>query len=96
MAYIFGIIVLLLLFVVLHFFTEISAKQKSITVGILALLIAGAYGYNYMSEQERLHVEHVILEFKQHKTLKCDGIDVNSTLFSYSSVTLVNKWRISG
>jgi len=87
MAYLFGIALLLLLFVVLHFFTEISLQQKLITVSILAVLILGAYLYNLQSEKRRLHLESVLLEFMHDENIQCNGIDVNNSQFSYSSGT---------
>jgi len=87
MAYLFGILLLLLLFVVLHFFTEISLKQKLTTVLTLGVLVLGAYLFNQSSENRRLHLEGVLLEFMHDKTISCNGIDVNNSQFSYSSGT---------
>jgi len=87
MAYLFGIALLLLLFVVLHFFTEISLKQKLATVSIIGGLVLGAYLYNLNSENRRLHLEGVLLEFMHNKTISCNGLDVNNSQFSYSSGT---------
>jgi hypothetical protein len=87
MAYIFGIALLILLFVVMHFFTEISLRQKLVTTLISALLILGAYLFNQNSEQRRLHQQGVLLKFKHGQTIVCDGVDVNNSEFSYSSGT---------
>lgn len=87
MAYIFGVVLLLLLFIVLHFFTEISLKQKFTTVLVLGTLVLGAYLFNLNSENRRLHLEGVLLEFMHDNTIACNGMDVNNSLFSYSSGT---------
>ena len=87
MAYLFGIGLLALLFVVLHFFTEISLKQKLITVFIIGLFVLGAYLFNVNSENRRLHLEGVLLEFTHGKNITCNGLDVNNSEFSYSSGT---------
>ncbi len=87
MAYIFGIILLVLLFVVLHFFTEISLKQKVGVISILALLILGAYLYNLGNEKRRVHLENVLLDFTHGKSISCQGMDINNSQFSYSSGT---------
>jgi len=87
MAYLFGVALLILLFIVLHFFTEISLKQKLITVSIIGLLVLGAYLFNVNSENRRLHLEGVLLEFTHGETIVCNGIDVNNSEFSYSSGT---------
>jgi len=87
MAYLFGIALLILLFVVLHFFTEISLKQKLTTISIFSALILGAYLFNLSSEQRRVHLEGVLLEFTHGKTIVCNNLDVNNSEFSYSSGT---------
>ena len=87
MAYLFGIALLLLLFIVLHFFTEISLKQKLVTVGIIGIFILGAYLFNLNSENRRVHLEGVLLEFTHGKNIICNNLDVNNSEFSYSSGT---------
>jgi len=87
MAYLLGIVVLLVLFTVLHFFTELNVKQKTITVVIFASLVIGAYLYNQNSQQRRLHLEGVLLEYTHGEHITCDGIDVSKEEFSYSSGT---------
>ena len=56
MAYISDIVLLILLFVVLHRFTEISLQQKIGVVSILAVLVFSAYWFNQVSEKRRLHL----------------------------------------
>ncbi len=87
MAYIFGIALVTLLFIVLHFFTEISLRQKVGTTLIAAFLILGAYLFNQSNEDRRLHQESVLLKFKHGKNIVCDSIDVNNSEFAYSSGT---------
>jgi len=87
MAYIFGIILFLILFVVMHFFTEMTLKQKLYATGVFALLILGAYFYNYLSEERRLHLEEVMLKYNNGGSISCSTLDVNNTEFSYSSGT---------
>ncbi|PHR57858.1 MAG: hypothetical protein COA44_05140 [Arcobacter sp.] len=87
MAYLFGIAVLILLFIVLHFFTEIALKQKLTTILIFSAFILGAYLFNLNSENRRLHLNEISFDFEHGKTIKCDGLDVNNSEFSYSSGT---------
>lgn len=87
MAYLSGIVILILLFVVLHRFTEISLQQKIGVVSLLAVLIFGAYWFNHESEKRRLHLESVLLEFNHGNKISCNGLDVNNSEFSYSSGT---------
>ena len=87
MVYIFGIFLLVLLFIVLHFFTEISLRQKVTVSGVLAVVILGAYLFNLNSEKRRLHLENVLLDFTHGKTIQCQNFDVNNSEFYYSSGT---------
>jgi len=87
MVYLFGIVLLILLFVVLHFFTEIPLLQKIVVAGIVGMVVLGAYLYNQSSEKRRVHLQNVLLDFTHGKTIKCDNIDVNNSKFSYSSGT---------
>lgn len=87
MPYIVGLILLTILFIVLHFFTEISIKQKISVVGVLAIFIISAYLFNKNEEVRRLHLESVLLEFTHGKDISCSETSVNNTEFSYSSGT---------
>lgn len=78
----FGIVALV--FVLMHFFTELSGKQKGIITLIVTLLVSGAIAYNIQSDRDRTHLIDVELKFQQGKTLVCQGIEVNSTTFDYS------------
>ncbi|MDF1880351.1 hypothetical protein JHD50_03360 [Sulfurimonas sp. MAG313] len=87
MPYLFGIALLILLFIVLHFFTEISLKQKLGTVSVLAALVLGAYLFNLNSKNRRLHLEDVLLKFTHGNTILCNDLEVNNSYYSYSSGT---------
>lgn len=87
MAYLFGIALLILLFIVLHFFTEIALVQKIGVVLVIAVLILAAYWFNQSSENRRLHLENVLLNFTHGETISCNTVDVNNSEFSYSSGT---------
>ncbi|MBN2894757.1 MAG: hypothetical protein JXK05_02570 [Campylobacterales bacterium] len=84
MGYLIGLAALGLLFAVLHFFTELSHKQKSGVVAVLALLIGAMYLYNVRSDAQRAQAVAVVLKYHQGKTLTCKGIEVNQSTFSYS------------
>ena len=87
MAYLFGLALLILFFIVLHYFTQIVLMQKIYITVIFAFLVAGAYWYNLRSEERRVHLQKVLLEFRNNNTIVCNGISVNSSDFSYSSGT---------
>lgn len=84
MAYLIGLAALGLLFVVLHYFTELSHTQKGGVVAVLALLIGAMYLYNVRSDAQRAQVVAVVLKYNQGETLTCNGIEVNQSTFSYS------------
>lgn len=87
MIYLFGVFLLILLFVVLHFFTEISLKEKLGVLVVLGVVVLSAYLYNQNSESRRLHLENVLLNFTHGESVVCMDRDVNNTEFSYSSGT---------
>ncbi len=87
MAYLAGIVLLILLFVVLHHFTELTLKQKAGVSVLLSLLILSAYLFNQNSEERRIHLEKVLLDFTHGKTIVCEASEVNNSEYSYSSGT---------
>jgi len=87
MAYLVGIVLVLLLFIILHFFTEISLKQKLISVSVFASFVMGAYLFNLNSENRRVHLDNILLEYNNGKTIVCHELNVNKNEFSYSSGT---------
>lgn len=87
MGYLLWFGVVALVFVVMHYFTELTGRQKgSISFGLI-LLIAGAIVYNMKSDQEREHVTGIELKYRHGETVKCRGVDVNASEFSYSDGT---------
>ena len=87
MAYLAGIVLLIFLFVVMHRFTELSIQQKVGVTAVLAVLILGAFLFNKGNEARRLHLEDVLIDFTQGKTIVCEGYEVHKSEFSYSSGT---------
>lgn len=84
MAYFLWFGIVALVFALMHYFTELSAKQKGIISLIVTLLVAGAIAYNIQSDRDREQVNGVVLKYQQGQTLTCQGIEVNSTTFDYS------------
>lgn len=72
---------------VLHFFTEITLKQKIGAICAIGILIVFAYWFNQRSENRRLHLENVLLEFTHGENITCGTTEVNNSQFSYSSGT---------
>jgi hypothetical protein len=78
----FGIVALV--FALMHYFTELSGKQKGIISFVLALCVAGAIAYNVQSDRDRAKVSAIELKYQQGETLICRGIELNSSTFGYS------------
>ncbi|WP_428738438.1 hypothetical protein [Sulfurimonas sp.] len=92
MAYIFGFIVVGLIFLALHYFTELTRSQKLIVAGVFTLFISSAIMYNLFVSKEQEKVLAVIQKYKQGQTLHCKGIDVNASMFDLSNTnTFIGK-----
>jgi len=87
LAYILGLIVVGLLFLSLHYFTELDHKQKVITSSIVLAIILSSIAFNAYSNSQRDNMMLVVTKFNQGKTVSCDGVDVNSSLYDLSTGT---------
>jgi len=87
LAYILGLIVVGLFFLSLHYFTELNHKQKAMTSGIVLAIILAAIAFNTYSYSQRDNMMAVVTKFNQGKTVKCQGVDVNSSLYDLSTGT---------
>lgn len=84
MTYIIGLIVIGLFFLALHYFTDLdNAKKWWVTTMVLAFLSI-AIMFNEYQNQEAKRLRSVALAFNQGKNVKCDGVDINNTLYSLS------------
>ncbi len=93
MAYLAGIIVVALFFLALHYFTELTHKQKAlISVAVLSIIFL-AIAFNKYSDAKSQKVLDAVMKFQQNGTIKCGGVDVNSTNFSLSvgTYTFIGK-----
>ncbi|MFZ5374998.1 MAG: hypothetical protein ACOZBX_05610 [Campylobacterota bacterium] len=84
MAYLLWFGIVALAFAWMHYFTELSGRQKGIISGIITLLIAAAVAYNVRSDRERDRITAVELKYRSGQTLVCDGVEVNASTFDYS------------
>jgi len=92
-AYLFGLIIVGILFLAMHYFTELTKSQKSIILVVLLVTILGAIAYNTYSTQQRTKMLAAVTKFNQGKTIKCNGVDVNSSVYSLSigTYTFIGK-----
>ena len=93
MAYILGFIVVGLIFLALHYFTELSKTQKLITSATFLLFISGAIMYNTSMANKQEHILEVAKKFQRGENVVCDGNDVNTTYFDLSigTYTFIGK-----
>ena len=87
MAYIAGLVIVGLLFLTLHYFTELNRSQKLMISAIVLAIILSAVAFNAYSSSQRDKMLNVVLKFKQSKTVNCSGVDVNNSDYTLSTGT---------
>ena len=94
MAYILSFFALAILFVVMHYFTELTRTHKISITAVLFILIYSAIAYNtYQSEQSRKLLD-IVTRYNQGKTLHCiNNTEVNLSTYSLSvgTYTFIGK-----
>jgi len=83
-AYVLGLIVVTLLFLALHYFTEITKSQKIVVSITFLVVVFGAIAYNTYTTSQRENMMNIVVKFNQSKTVQCNGIDVNNSDFTLS------------
>ncbi|MCK9491076.1 MAG: hypothetical protein M0Q24_03215 [Sulfurimonas sp.] len=93
MAYIAGLVIVGLFFLVLHYFTELNKHQKIIITIVVFSIVLGAVTFNAYSNAKRDKMLNVVMKFNQGKTVNCNGVDVNSTNYTISigTYTFIGK-----
>lgn len=84
MAYLFGLFIVALFFGVMHFFTELNLSQKVQASLLVVVIVSGAIFYNHLQQERAEHLRQILLDFKQGKDLRCQGITVNNKTFTLS------------
>ncbi len=84
MAYLFGLIIVALFFGVMHYFTELNSRQKTISTLLVLAFIMGALYYNHLQNENAAHLRDVMLRYNQGKTLQCGGLSVARENYSLS------------
>jgi ADP-ribosylglycohydrolase len=84
MSYLYALAVIGLLYLAMHFFTELTHRQKLAVSGVLILIVAAAALYNRSVERRQAYVRQMILNFNQHFTLECRGVEVSDKEFTLS------------
>ncbi len=93
MAYIAGLVIVGFFFLALHYFTELTKHQKVIITAVILAFVLGAIAFNTYSSSQRDKMMSVVTKFKQSKTVKCNGIDVNNSDYTLSigTYTFIGK-----
>ncbi|WP_324170885.1 hypothetical protein [Sulfurimonas sp.] len=93
MAYIAGLIIAGLFFLALHYFTELTKKQKALITIIISVVVLSAIAFNIYSSSQREKMLTVVMKFNQNKTVKCNGIDVDNKNYTISigTYTFIGK-----
>lgn len=84
MAYLFGLFIIALFFGVMHFYTELSSKQKLTSTILAFALVMGAILFNAQQSAQAEHVRAVMLSYKQGKSLNCNDLNVSQKNFTLS------------
>ncbi len=85
MGYIVAVVLIVLIVLIMHFFTELTTKQKTLVGVVFGSFVLFAYLYNTYTAQKEQQMLQAVLHFRQGKTIVCqDGIEVNSTNFNLS------------
>ena len=87
MAYIIGLIVVGLFFIALNYLTELTRTQKITISSVLFAIILMAITFNSYNNNKDQHVLDIAMQFNQGKTIKCEGLDINSSLYGLSTGT---------
>jgi len=92
-AYIAGIILTLLFFLTLHYFTALNKKQKFLVTSILLFVILSAIGFNKYNRAQQEKMMNAVLMYNQGKTINCDGLEVNKETYTLSigTYTFIGK-----
>lgn len=93
MAYIFGLVIVALLFLSMHYFTELTKSQKLTATVVILIIVLGAAGYNSYTDKQRERMLDVVRKFQQGKTVTCGSEEVNKTNFTLSigTYTFIGK-----
>lgn len=93
MTYIIGLIVVGLLFMTLHYFTELNRSQKTAVTAAVLIIILFAIAFNSYNNAQTQKMLDAVMRFKQGKTIECNGVAVNNKNFTLSigTYTFIGK-----
>jgi len=93
-AYILSFFALAALFIIMHYFTELSRNHKISITLVLFILIYSAIAYNTYQNEQSQKLLSVVTKYNQGKTLHCqNNTEVNLSGYSLSvgTYTFIGK-----
>jgi len=93
MAYIYGGILVFVVFILLHYATTLTKKQKLTLSLLVTTLVLFGFFYNTYQQSIQKKLSNTILKFQNGKTLHCDNTEINNTNFTLSigTYTFIGK-----
>lgn len=93
MAYLAGLVIVGFFFLVLHHFTELTKNEKLVVTAVVLSLISAAIAYNSYTNTQTDKMNNVVMKFNQHKTVNCNGVDVDDKNYTLSigTYTFIGK-----
>ena len=93
MTYIFGLIVIGLFFLALHYFTDLDNMQKWWVTTIVLAILAIAVMFNDYQGNEAERTRAIATTFNQGKTVKCNGVNIAKDYYTLSvgTYTFIGK-----
>ncbi len=84
MIYLLWFVISIAVFVWMHYFTQLSAKNKGLITLIVTLVVANAALINFMNDKEGELASAAQLKFENNQTLVCGDVNVSMENFTYS------------
>lgn len=84
MAYVYGIVALIGIFLLLGQFTKLDTKQKAFFAALLAVLVFVLYLFEESNNRARAHTQELLLRFERGENLQCNSVEVDNTNFKYA------------
>jgi hypothetical protein len=91
MPYIYIVLAIIVLFVVMHKFTELEMQQKVVITIVMALLIIAFYFFEQANTKTARKIQGLRYAFEHGKTLICKDKEVTKKLYNYASRSFIGK-----
>jgi len=89
LAVFYALVAIVILFVILHLFTELQKQDKIAIVSVVAVLVIAAIWYENNNNKQRQLTHKMLQKFIHGKTVTCGDINVTNRHFNYTSRSFV-------